>query len=57
MIKKKYHTEVQQLIDADALNTTVDSNDFIDFLCYCVERLNRGKLVQAIWSDYQEKAD
>ena len=29
---------------------------FIDFLRYCSERLNRGDSVQAIWRDFQEKA-
>lgn len=32
------------------------SNAFIDFLRYCSERLNRGDSVQAIWHDFQEKA-
>lgn len=29
---------------------------FIDFLRYCSERLNKGDSVQAIWRDFQERA-
>lgn len=28
--------------------------EFISFLHYCAEHLNKGETVQAIWLDYQE---
>ena len=33
-----------------------DGRDFIDFLRYCSARLNKGDSVQAIWHDFQKKA-
>lgn len=31
-----------------------DKEQFIDFLRFCSERLNRGDSVQVIWRDFQE---
>ncbi len=33
--------------------TEREEKDFILFLNYCSERLNKGDSVQAIWNDYQ----
>ena len=32
-----------------------DKKDFIEFLRFCVERLNKGDTVQAIWNDYRRQ--
>lgn len=34
-----------------------DAEDFIKFLQFCLERLNKGEQVQAIWNDYQRTTD
>lgn len=31
--------------------------DFIQFLLYSAERLNKGDSVQVIWNDYQQRAE
>lgn len=48
--------EVRQLIDSNAVNAVADKNNFIAFLHYCAEQLNKGEPVQVIWNDYQGRA-
>ena len=60
-MKKESHgntmtTEVLQLFDDKSIASLKDSSDFIVFLHYCAERLNKGEPVQAIWNDYQRRA-
>lgn len=38
-----------------AVNTQ-QGGDFVLFLSYCAARLNKGDSVQAIWNDFQKKA-
>ena len=33
-----------------------DADKFMEFLCFAVDKLNKGYTVQAIWSDWQESA-
>ena len=33
-----------------------DEKDFISFLLFCSERLNKGRPVQEVWSDWLETA-
>jgi hypothetical protein len=48
--------EVQQLLKDKAIGTLKDSEDFIAFLHYCVQRLDKGEPVQVIWNDFQGRA-
>ncbi len=40
------------LLNAQSLDAA-KQQEYIRFLQYCMERLNKGDTVQAIWSDYQ----
>lgn len=39
---------------AEQARSAQKEEDFLEFIRFCVERLNRGEQVQAIWNDYQE---
>lgn len=41
---------------AEAVAAADKQDSFVAFIRFCVERLERGDPVQAIWSDYQEIA-
>lgn len=35
-----------------ALETAHEKDDYVKFIRFCVERLNKGETVQAIWHDF-----
>lgn len=41
---------------AEQAESAQNGEAFLDFICFCVERLKRGDPVQAIWNDFQERA-
>lgn len=38
-----------------ALKAAHEKDDFVDFIRFCAERLNKGETVQAIWIDYSTR--
>lgn len=47
------YCEIKEIGQTVALHGGED--EFISFLQYCAERLDRGDSVRAIWNDYQER--
>lgn len=45
--------DVQELVAPMATMSDADRLAYSAFIRFCVERLNRGDSVQAIWHDYQ----
>ena len=39
---------------AEQASAAQSEDAFVQFIRFCVERLNRGDRVQAIWRDYQD---
>ena len=39
---------------AEQASAAQSEDAFVQFIRFCVERLNRGDQVQAIWRDYQD---
>ena len=39
---------------AEQAESAQNGEKFVEFIRFCVERLNRGDQVQAIWRDYQD---
>ena len=46
--------DIARRIRATEKQTGLGESDFINFLQYCAERINKGDSVQAIWSDFQK---
>lgn len=41
-------------LEAELYELAENKHDFISFLRFCSERLDRGETVQVIWRDYRE---
>lgn len=50
------HSELGEYCEFEEIAHTADTaqerEQFMEFVLFCVERLNRGETVQAIWHDY-----
>lgn len=44
---------ISGLISPICNTTEKEANDYLGFIRFCVERLNKGGSVQAIWNEYQ----
>lgn len=48
------YEEMGRVANAALHGETTGESEYLAFIRYCAERLNRGDSVPAIWHDYQE---
>lgn len=47
------YDEMGRVANATLRKKTTRESEYLSFIRYCAERLDRGDSVQAIWHDYQ----